>query len=272
MKELEDLLVNRNENVPLDVALLQIASVEYPDLDVTWFVEVLDSYARELAETTHTGMRGEEWLEAANSYLYGNLGFRGNQDDYYNARNSCLNDVLAERTGIPLTLCVVYMEIARRLGREMSGIGLPRHFLAHYSDGRYSTYVDCFHGGRPMTTEEVRDFGMEIAQIDVVEHPQYLAPVTKFQIAVRTLDNLRHVYYLKKDYAKAVRVLDLYLAAKPGAAEEYKQRGFLLLTQKRPAEALRDLQRYVKLLPDAEDRSQVEEQMQYIRSFLRSLN
>lgn len=272
MRELEELLVNKAENVPLDAAILQLASVEYPGLDTSYFVEVLDSHARELGELTRPSMSGEEFLEITNEYLYENLGFHGNRNDYYNPRNSCLNDVLIERQGIPISLTVVYMEIARRLGREIHGVGLPGHFLGLYRDGELTAYIDCFHGGRILDPEECRQLAWETARVDIAGHEQFLAPVRKWKIALRMLDNLRLIYLRAKDYEKAIRVLDLYLAALPGSAEEYRQRGLLHLYQQRPADALTDLQRYLKLSPNAADKAEVEEQAANIRRMLRSVN
>lgn len=272
MRELEELLVNKAENVPLDAAVLQLASVEYADLDIGYFVEVLDSHARELGELTRPSMCGEEFIETANEYLYENLGFRGNRTDYYNPRNSCLNDVLVERQGIPITLTVVYMEIARRLGREVRGVGMPGHFLGLYRDREFTGFIDCFNGGRILEPEECRQLAWETARVDIAGQEQFLEPVKKWKIVLRMLDNLRVIYFRRKDFEKAVRVLDLYLAALPGSAEEYKQRGLLHLHQQRPADALADLQRYLKLSPHAADKAEVEEQADNIRRLLRSLN
>ncbi len=272
MRELEELLVNKTDNVPLDVAILQLASVEYAGLDVSYFVEVLDSHARELGELTSPSMCGEEFIETANEYLYENLGFQGNRTDYYSPRNSCLNDVLIERQGIPITLTVVYMEIARRLGREVFGVGLPGHFLGLYRDREFTGFIDCFNGGRILDPEECRQLAWETAHVDIAGHEQFLEPVRKWKIALRMLDNLRLIYLRSKDYEKAIRVLDLHLAALPGSAEEYRQRGLLHLHQQRPSDALTDLQRYLKLSPNAADKSEVEEQAASIRRLLRSLN
>lgn len=272
MRELEDLLVNRDENVPLDAALLQLASVEHPNIDVTYFVEVLDSHARELDEIAGTGLDGEDWIAATNEYLYDNLGFCGNQSDYYSPRNSCLNDVLVERKGIPITLSVVYMEIARRLDRTVRGIGLPGHFIVHYQDREFSAYIDCFHEGRILLPEECRELAARVAGVDIDAHPEAMKPVTKWQIAIRMLNNMRVAYYEKKDYERAIRVLDLYLAALPGSADEYKQRGGLHLGCRRPVEALRDFQKYLELAPRAADRAEIEGHAATLRRYVQSLN
>lgn len=272
MRELEDLLVNKAESVPLDVAILQIASIEYPGLDATCFVELLDSHARELSEMTSPSMPGEEFLEITNEYLYDSLGFRGNRSDYYNPRNSCLNDVLADRQGIPITLTVVYMEIARRLGREVLGVGMPGHFLGLYRDSEFTAFIDCFNEGRIIDSGQCRQLAWETAHVDIEGQEHFLEPVSKWRIALRMLDNLRVTYLRRQDFEKAVRVLDLHLAALPGSAEEYKQRGLLHLHQQRPVDALADFERYLKLSPDSPGRDEVERHAAGIRRILGSIH
>lgn len=250
---------------------MQIATIEYPNLDIPSFLELLDSHARELRQWMVPNMSGVEWVAAANEYMFENLGFAGNQDDYYNARNSCLNEVLLSRTGIPITLAIVYMEVARRLNKTVHGISLPGHFLVRYDDEDYSTYIDCFHSGRLLNMEECRDLAMRVAKVDVYTTPEVLEPASSWHIAVRMLNNLRGVYYRNKDLEKAIAVLDLLIEAAPLAAEEYKQRGVLKMALQRRREALADLERYVALAPTARDRAEIETHIESIRTFLRSL-
>jgi regulator of sirC expression with transglutaminase-like and TPR domain len=217
-------------------------------------------------------MDGEEWIAAANEYLFETLGFRGNRENYYAPRNSCLSDVLMERAGIPITLAVVYMEVARRVGRDVQGIGLPGHFVARYRDQEGVAYIDCFNGGRVMSADECRDLASRVAGVDIGNNPRALSPVSKWQIGIRMLNNLRVAYYEAKEFDKAIRVLDMYLAALPASAEEYKQRGSLHLSRRRPVEALRDFQKYIELAPQAPDRAEIEQHAADLRRYVRSLN
>ena len=114
MHELRELLQGGPGDPGLDVAALQIATIEYPELAPSTFVEVLDSYGRELTERVSPSADGEEFIHTMNDYMFEELGFQGNQDDYYHPANSCLNEVLTKRVGIPISLSVVYMEVARR--------------------------------------------------------------------------------------------------------------------------------------------------------------
>src|SRR5579871_1514919 len=131
MQSLQDLLTGQSDTLDVDRAALELARIEYPTLEVHPFLEILDSYAVELSERLAADT-GSAYVAAANQYLFNELGFTGNSKNYYDPRNSCLNDVLTLRTGIPIALAVVYLEIARRLARPVYGIALPGHFLVQY--------------------------------------------------------------------------------------------------------------------------------------------
>jgi hypothetical protein len=130
-----DLLTGRDISVPLDRAALELATIEFPTLEAGAFVAVLDAYAGELCRRLSNSRDGLVYVQEANRYLFDELGFRGNASDYYNPRNSCLNEVLTARTGIPITLSLVYIEIARRLEKPVQGIGLPGHFIVRTTTG-----------------------------------------------------------------------------------------------------------------------------------------
>ena len=142
-----DLLARRPAAIELDDAALEIARIEYPDLDRAPWVAELDHFAAGIADRAHDLSDGEHFIAATNEYLFGELGFRGNDADYYHPDNSCLNRVLETRAGIPITLSMIYIEIARRLAKPVSGVGLPGHFIILYDDGRFRAYIDPFHAG-----------------------------------------------------------------------------------------------------------------------------
>jgi regulator of sirC expression with transglutaminase-like and TPR domain len=248
---LKQLLIHHDEIARLDVAALEMAQVEFPGLDPEPYLVLLDSHARELGELT-TGLSGSDFVLAANSYFFETLGFQGNQQDYYHAHNSCLNQVLLNRIGIPITLSLVYLEIARRLHRPVEGIGLPGHFLIRYEEDSYSSFIDCFRG-REVTFEECRQLAFDTARIDIQAVPSLLAPVTKWQIAVRMLHNLRNVYFQTRDWPRATWVLDRLLEANPQSPLERKQRGVLRLEAGDEAGALADLEIYLMLASPADE-------------------
>ncbi|MEZ5401852.1 MAG: transglutaminase-like domain-containing protein [Bryobacteraceae bacterium] len=274
--ELRQFLRPSNSSIPLDIAALWVAAVEYPDLTEESrrapFLELLDSHARELGEITAGCSDGEAWVRTANSYLFENLGFAGNQDDYYAAANSCLNDVLMTRTGLPITLAVVFMEIARRLGKRADGIGLPGHFVVLFEDGDYRTFVDCFHGGRLLDAGDCHALALEVAGVDITHNPGALEPIPPRNIVFRMLHNLRNAYHRASQPAKAVRVLDLLIEAEPAAATLVRERGDVLAHLGRHAAALADWERYLKLVPNAPDAAAVRHRADAVRRSLRSLN
>ena len=190
---MEALLSQEDLSVPLDVAALDMARVENPGLDPRPFLALLDSHARELADLTRHCKTGEERVRIANHYLFDQLGFRGNEADYGSPTNSCLNEVLLARTGIPVSLSVVYLEIARRLAWPMVGISLPGHFIIQYDDGDFDCYIDAYSAGRILDLNDCRQLAFQIMRVDIATHPDVMEPATNWQIAVRMLHNLRGI-------------------------------------------------------------------------------
>lgn len=265
------MLAGRNAEVHLDVAALQLATIEHPDLPIEPFLGLLDSHANEFSERIDENIDGEEFVALLNEYLFEELGFRGNQEDYYNPANSCLNDVLANRTGIPITLSLLYMELARRLGRPVYGIGLPGHFIVLYDDGDFSTFIDPFNSGRLLREEECFDLSQSITGQDLSDNPALLDPVGNKHILQRMLNNMRAIYYREKNHAKMLAVLDLLIAADPAAAGEYKQRAICHAQLKQYRACRDDFEQYLQLAPDAPDRKEVEQQLEKLRRWLASL-
>lgn len=272
MRELIELLARHNEDVALDIAALELATIEFPGLDVGAWSTLLDSYANELAERVSPGDDAVAYLQAANEYLFEELGFRGNDCDYYSPSNSCLNQVLMERTGLPITLSLVYMEIGRRLERPIVGIGMPGHFLAAYDDDGHRIYVDPFHQGRILQAEECLALASRITGMDLHEHWSALEPVSKRQMALRMLNNLRAAYLRRGSWEKALQVQQLLVNASPLDPVEYRQRGYLHLQMKHYREAAEDLQRYLVLDPEARDREDVEKRLEGLRRWIAGWN
>jgi regulator of sirC expression with transglutaminase-like and TPR domain len=270
MQDLLDLLASTNETVPLDVAALQLATIEYPNLTLDPYLALLDSHASELSERVSDLTDGEEFIETMNRYMVEELGFGGNQDDYYKPGNSCLNDVLTERVGIPITLSVAYIEIARRLDRPLYGIGLPGHFIVQYDDGDFSAYIDVFNSGQILLESECFALSKQVTGQDPGADHDLLRPVTKRYILVRMLNNLRAVYFRQKSPPKAAEVLNLLIAAEPDVADSYKQRAICRAQMEMYRGARSDFELYLRLNPHAHDRVQVEAQIERLRAWLRN--
>jgi regulator of sirC expression with transglutaminase-like and TPR domain len=266
-QSLRDLLGRRPSRIELDRAAIEIARIEYPDLDADACITELDDLAFAIAERAHDLSNGEHFVETANAYLFGEAGFRGNNENYYDPANSCLNRVLETRVGIPITLSLIYMEVARRLAKNVTGVGLPRHFVVRYDDRSYSALMDPFDGGRLLTMSDC----CRLAQVDELDL-SWLQSVDKRFVALRMINNMRGIYFMRKESAKALRILDLLIEAEPGSADEHKQRAVVLLQSDRMQEAMSAFQRYLELDPKASDREQVEEQIHNIAFWLASRN
>ncbi len=254
----------------LDVAALEIASIETPDLDPEPFLGVLDRIASGIAARLPASAGGREFVRVANDYLFGDLGFRGNEIDYNDPRNSCLNYVLDRRTGIPIALSVVYIEVARRLGQPVSGVGLPGHFIVEYNDGEFAAYIDPFHSGKLLGLEDCRQLARDRTGSDA--DATALAPVGTRYILVRMLNNLRSAYFRSKQFDKMVAVTDLLIEAFPQNPEYYKARGVARLRMRQFRSAQKDLELYLKYSPNAEDRAQIAQQLGSIHRWLARLN
>lgn len=272
MSGLLDLLTGRDPTLPLDRAALEVAGIEFPDIQPQDFVSLLDSHAAELRERLSGAEGGEGFVHETNRYLFDELGFRGNTTDYYDPKNSCLNAVLTARTGIPITLSVVYMEIVRRLGRPVAGIGLPGHFLVRYDDGLYSTFIDPFHGGRLLVAEDCFELAREVSQVEIEHDRKWLAPVTKRDLLLRVLRNLSAAYASRGQTDKAIEALNLLIRANPDSPEEYRQRGILQTQAGRIVAAKQDLARYLELVKSPEDRELAQQQVHQIQHWIASLN
>jgi regulator of sirC expression with transglutaminase-like and TPR domain len=257
--------------IRLDRAALELATIQFPDLQVEPSLDQLNELASHLGDRLRNFNDGRDFVETAQRYLFEELGFHGNEEDYFDPLNSCLNQVLERRTGIPVTLSVMYMEIARRLAMPVFGIGLPRHFVIQFDDGNYATYIDPFHGGRAITPAEC--FLLSGAR---VADPLLLRRVSKKEIVRRMVQNLHSGYLKRKDWTRSVQTLDLLVLAAPEASHELaaalKLRGLLLVELKRFQDARRDFEKYLALEPQAVDRLEVEKQISAIHRWLGRVN
>jgi len=260
-------LLAEEKDAPLDQAALGLARIQFPELTPEPFVSRLNELASQLGDRLRNFNDGRDFVEKAQSYLFGELGFHGNDANFFDPLNSCLNQVIERRTGIPITLSVMYMEIARRLRMPVFGIGLPRHFVLEFNDGNFSAYIDPFHGGRTITVSEC--FALAGTQI---ADPSLLQRVSKKQILMRMLQNMHGAYVRAGDFPHAVATLDLMLVGAPETAIWYKRRGVLSLELKRFQAARSDLLKYLEMQPDAQDRPEILRQLQAIHLRLAQSN
>jgi len=220
--------VSAPENrLDLGRATLLIAGEEYPGLDILRYVAKLEAMAAAVRPGVTTTDDPITKIEHLNSYLFEERGFRGNTQEYYDPRNSFLNDVLDRRLGIPITLSVVYMEVGRRVGMPLHGVGMPGHFIMKYVDAQGDIYIDPFSKGRILSRAACEGLLQDIYGEPVPFQETFLAPVSKKQILSRILMNLKAIYLHTKDYLKALSIVERQLIIQPNTEQEMKDRAAL---------------------------------------------
>lgn len=268
------------------VALL-IARLEYPRLDASPYLDQLD----QMGETAGARVAGlssrtdpREPIQALNAYLFDEQGFAGNERQYDDPRNSFLNEVLERRTGIPITLAVVYMEVARRAGVSLEGVNFPGHFLLRFQS-RTTTgelgselIVDPFHGGAILSETDCRSLLRKHGGQSATFDKQLLVGATKTQILIRMLVNLKRIYVNMRSFPQGRAVTELLLALNPSAMAELRDRGLLAYHLNDFSAALRDLESYLRFTsrgnsrePD-EEHAEIWEHVKTLRRRVASLN
>jgi len=237
----------RSDEIPLAEAALLIAAEEYPGLDVGGYLARLDALADDIREEVDNAEDARSAGTALTSFLYEREAFRGDADDYYDPRNSFLNEVLDRRRGIPITLSIVYMEIAARLGLAVRGIGLPGHFLLKLTDA--GTYVDPFTGQVDLGESDCIDRVRAIHGDGVTRDPAMLSPQSNRQILTRVLTNLRVIYRTNDDAPRARGALDRLVLLNPGAGQLYRDRAAVLARLAEYRLALKDVEQVRHLQP-----------------------
>lgn len=242
-----------DEYIDLAKAALYLAQEEYPDLDPEEYINALDTMAFELLECLPDERYPMRVIQSINKYLYDDLGFYGNTKTYYDPRNSFLNDVIERRTGIPITLAVVYLEVARRIDFPMVGVGMPGHFLIRPDIPDMDIFVDAFHSGNIMFPQDCEDRLSQIYQQSVTLKPEHLVRVTNRQLLGRMLSNLKYVYLNQQELEKALAAVERILLLLPDAPLEIRDRGLLSYQLGRFTQAASDLESYLTQLPNAQD-------------------
>jgi regulator of sirC expression with transglutaminase-like and TPR domain len=282
-RALEALVAGEDASIDLTQAVLLIASTEFPDLDMAQYMAQLDALARRVRVVLDLPPDEEEnqlppevdplvAISALNKVLFEEEGFHGNQEDYYNPHNSLLNKVLEERTGIPITLSLIYMEVGRRVGIAMEGIALPFHFVVGCRLPQGRIYIDPFNGGQLLSERDCRDLIRRIAKGRIKIHPQWFEPVSHKQILIRVLNNLKNIYIDKEDFARALTICNFLVLLTPHDYGERRDRGVIHLQLKHYAHALHDLTAYIENTPHASDRYEVLNYIKTIRNIMAMMN
>jgi regulator of sirC expression with transglutaminase-like and TPR domain len=245
-----------DDAIDLAEACLLIAADEYPSLDIAHHLGKLDELAGTLRSRLRPDIGTTDSILALNRYLFDELGFHGASDNYYDPRNSFLNDVLERREGIPITLSIVYIEVGRRLGLRLEGVSFPGHFLVRCPVHDGTVILDPYHKGVSLGLSDLqRRFaavqGGTLPAKSVVA--AMLGAASPKQIVARVLRNLKGIYLHFKQWPQALAASSRVLQVDPGSAAEWRERGELHHRLECFRAALADFQRYLELAPDAED-------------------
>lgn len=245
-----------DEGIDLALGALLIAAAEqYPSLDADHYLRQLDQLGDTLRRRLRPDIGPTDAIRSLNRYMFDDLGFHGAVDDYYDPRNSFLNEVIDRHVGIPITLAIVYMRLGSHLGLRLAGVSFPGHFLVRCAVHEGTLVLDPFHKGASLGIADLQKRltagqGREPSRADVAA---MLAPAHPREILARLLRNLRGIYMQYKQHAEALIATTRILALTPGNAGEWRERAGLHVSLECFRAALGDFQRYIALAPDAED-------------------
>ena len=278
-------LARRPGEDDLAEAALQLAAIEYPSLDPAGSMAELSRLADEAAR--HVQQQDDTrdvlaHIQAFGGYLFDEQGFTGNLSDYDNPRNSFLNDVITRRTGVPITLAVVYMHVGRRAGLWLEGINFPGHYLVRCKGllgdaaPTEDLVLDPFHGGVVLTERDCRRLLEKHAGEDVRFSRAALVPAFKLDTLVRMLLNLKRAFARRRSFRQAREATSLLLALDPGSLTELRDRGLLSYQLGHYNAALEDLERYLSLTsrrrrPDASDDEETGEEFEALWEHVKNL-
>jgi regulator of sirC expression with transglutaminase-like and TPR domain len=274
-KRLQDIMARPDDDIDLAEAALVVAAEEYPELDVTAYLGHLDQLAGTLRLRLAPDLPVQQQIEALNRYLFDELGFRPNPADYYDPRNSFLNDVLDRRLGIPLTLSIVYIEIGRRIGLPLAGVSFPGHFLVRCAVSGGMVIIDPYSGGVSLSLEDLRERLKLLKGDDVPSEEQVatmLDAAAKSEVLVRMLRNLKAIYTNRGDLERALSCSHRIILIAPENVDELRERAALYLQLECFQAAITDFERYLDLAPDVAEAQEVREQLVELRRNAPRLN
>ena len=263
------------QEVSLAEGALLIAAGEYEDLDVDRYLKRIDEMGENLRRRLRSDISTSEALLALNRYVFEELGFSGNADDYYDPRNSYLNDVIDRKLGIPITLAVLYIEIGRRIGLPLHGVSFPNHFLVKCVLREGAIILDPYARGASLGLEDLPQRLQAIAkdaELDETVLKTMLTSAEPRDVFARMLRNLRAIYLNKGDRLKALGASSRIITLAPGAAEEYRERAQLYFELECFRAALADFRSYLRLKPDAPDSDAISRRIAEIEPVAARLN
>ena len=269
-KRFVELIGREGDRFSLAEACLLVAADAYPGLDVNRYLAEIERMAARLRGRLTAQADSEEKLIALNQMLFDELGFAGNAENYYDVRNSYLNEVIDRRCGIPITLAILYMEVGRRAGLALEGVSFPGHFLVRLGVRGGTLVLNPFSAGAPMSEHDLRDLlrrvvagsgsaGQRSAHAVAAELPldQFLEPAGRRQILARMLRNLKAIYRENGERPRLLQVLNRVLAVSPDSLGDLRDRGLLYEQMEAFRAALQDLKAYLAGEPEAADAGEI---------------
>ncbi len=263
----------------LDVALgaALIARDVYPEIDVAEVLGRIDELASPIAEAHFGDRPSRGQADGLAHHLYDACGFAGNEADYYDPKNSLLPDVLDRRLGIPISLALVYCEVAKRAGITARGVAFPGHFIVRIetqgADGPEAPlFVDPFFGGRALDDAGLKKILTRVTGDERPVLPRYLEAASPRGMLVRMLVNLRAIYLSRGDMARAMLAVDRVICLTPDAPEPLRERGLLSMRLGAVEAAKSDLERFLELVPDAQDAPAIRARLKELRAKPRAMN
>lgn len=263
------------EDIELCEAALVIAAQEYPGLDIVAYLARIDEMGATLRSRLRQDIGSTERILALNRYLFDELGFRSNVADYYDPRNSFLNDVIDRRLGIPITLSLVYLAVGRRIGLVLHGVSFPGHFLVKCTVRDGVVVLDPYARGASLSLDDLQQRLRALrggAEVSPEGARRMLAVAGAKEILARMLRNLKGVYLERRDLPRALAAADRIVELEPGAADEYRDRARIYLDLECVRAALSDLRTYLMLKPAAEDAAVVQRSVVQLQQMAARLN
>jgi regulator of sirC expression with transglutaminase-like and TPR domain len=260
-REFRQAVESPEERLDLGRAALAIALTDYPDLDISSYLRRIDELAVQVSQRAGDEADILRLMAALNYVLFNEQGFQGNRDDYYDPKNSFLNDVIARKRGLPISLSVLFMEVGQRIGLAIEGVGFPGHFLVKTSSEGQEIVIDPFNGGELKSYRDLQRMLDRIYGGKVPLHRDFLAALSKKQILKRMLGNLKAIYGRGDQLVKLLAVLDRLIILDPGSVEDVRDRGAVYLRLDCYGQAKDDFETYLRLAPDAEDSAAIREQL-----------
>lgn len=250
-------------------AALCAAVSEYPKLNVSEYLARLDTMAAELQQRISTTMTIPEQLVVLQQYLFEELGYTGNTIEYSDPRNSYLNEVIDRKLGLPITLAIIYLDLATAIHLPAFGIGFPGHFLVGIQSADRRWYIDVFNQGRELSRDDLNvmlagehhDKAKPLQSLDA-----HLKPADNVAILVRMLRNLKTIYIERTDIARALQVIAMIQSILPDAPDEIRDRGMIYQHIDYTNGAVEDLSRYLQMAPDAQERALVESLLESLQN------